>query len=97
MLFMILYGITKQKCHIIMSAVISQVAEGGRIVIPAEIRRQMGIKPGDEVILSCHDGELHIATRKLRLQQAKALVQAYAGQQSLSAQLLADRKAEADG
>jgi AbrB family looped-hinge helix DNA binding protein len=79
-----------------MSALIGQVSAGGRIVIPAEIRRLMDIRSGDEVIMSYHDGELHIATRKQRLQQAKAIVKACVGAASLAEQLLAERRAEAD-
>jgi len=79
-----------------MSSVIAQVSAGGRIVIPAEIRRKMGIHSGDQVILSYHDGELHIATRKQRLKQAKAIVKAYAGDISLADELIEERKAEAD-
>jgi AbrB family looped-hinge helix DNA binding protein len=75
-----------------------QVSAGGRIVIPAEIRRKMGIDTGDLVILSYHDGHLHISTRKQRLKQAKALVKAScAGMHSLADELLEERKAEANG
>lgn len=79
-----------------MSSIIAQVSAGGRIVIPAEIRRKMDIHSGDQVILSYHDGELHIATRKKRLQQAKEMVKAHAGAISLAEQLLVERRAEAD-
>jgi AbrB family looped-hinge helix DNA binding protein len=57
-----------------MSSIVAQVSAGGRIVIPAEIRRKMDIHSGDQVILSYQDGELHITTRKQRMQQAKAIV-----------------------
>jgi len=80
----------------IMSSITAQVTARGRIVIPAEIRRKMDIHCGDQVILSYHDGELHIATRKQRLQQAKAIVKAYAGEISLAEQLAAERRAEAN-
>jgi AbrB family looped-hinge helix DNA binding protein len=78
-----------------MSSLIAQVSAGGRIVIPAEIRRKMDIQLGDQVILSYHDGELHIATRKQRLQQAKDIVKACAGTVSLAEELLEERRAEA--
>lgn len=77
-----------------MSSLITQVSAGGRIVIPAEIRREMGINSGDEVILSYHDGELHISTRKQRLQQAKAIVKACVSHVSLAEQLLEERRAD---
>lgn len=80
-----------------MSLSLTQVSAGGRIVIPAEIRKEMGINTGDQVILSYHDGELHISTRKQRLTQAKALVQAAVGDRALADELLEERRAEADG
>jgi AbrB family looped-hinge helix DNA binding protein len=79
-----------------MSSLTAQVSAGGRIVIPAEIRRKMGIHSGDQVILSYHDGELHISTRKQRLKQAKAIVKACAGNISLVEQLIEERRAEAN-
>lgn len=60
-----------------MSAIAIQVSQGGRIVIPADIRQKMGISIGDEVLLTWQEGsqELRIATRKQRLQRARQLVQ----------------------
>lgn len=80
-----------------MSSTIAQVSAGGRIVIPAEIRRLMDIHSGDQVILSYHDGELHIATRKQRLQQAKDIVKSCSGKVSLTDELLEERRKEANG
>lgn len=79
-----------------MSSLTAQVSAGGRIVIPAEIRRKMGIHSGDQVILSYHDGELHISTRKQRLKQAKDIVMACADNISLAEQLIEERRAEAN-
>ncbi|HCI15020.1 MAG TPA: AbrB family transcriptional regulator [Gallionellaceae bacterium] len=57
-----------------------QVSQGGRIVIPAEMRQKMGISIGDQVLLTWSDDahELRIATRKQRLQHAVDLVKRYA-------------------
>jgi len=62
-----------------MSPIAVQVSQGGRIVIPAEIRQKMGINIGDQVLLSWSDEvhELRIATRKQRLQHAVDLVKRY--------------------
>ena len=63
-----------------MSQIAVQVSQGGRIVIPAEIRLKMGVNIGDQVLLSWSDEvhELRIATRKQRLQNALGLVKRYA-------------------
>lgn len=80
-----------------MSLMLAQISDGGRIVIPAEIRRQMNVKPGDQVVLSYYDGELHVTTRKHQLEQAQALVKAHVAGKSLSDELLVERKVAADG
>ncbi|MEQ1668080.1 MAG: AbrB/MazE/SpoVT family DNA-binding domain-containing protein [Sulfuriferula sp.] len=56
-----------------------QVSQGGRIVIPAEMRLKMGVNIGDKVLLSWSDDdhELRIATRKQRLKNAVDLVKPY--------------------
>ena len=70
------------------------ISDKGRIVIRAEIRRLMEIRPGDQLLLSFHDGELHIATRKQRLQQAKDIVRSCVGKVSLADELIAERRLE---
>ncbi|MEQ1635199.1 MAG: AbrB/MazE/SpoVT family DNA-binding domain-containing protein [Methylococcales bacterium] len=78
-----------------MTSLIAQISTDGRIVIPVEIRRKMGIHSGDQLILSYHEGELHIATRKQRLQQAQALVNAYVDNAvSLADELIMERRAD---
>ncbi|NOT83212.1 MAG: AbrB/MazE/SpoVT family DNA-binding domain-containing protein [Methylococcaceae bacterium] len=80
-----------------MTSSIAQVSTDGRIVIPVEIRRKMGIHAGDQLILSYHESELHIATRKQRLQQAQVLVKAYVDNTvSLADELIRERRAEAN-
>lgn len=62
-----------------MSAVSVQVAQGGRIDIPVEIRQKMGISVGDQLLLSWSDEahELRIAPPQ-RLQHARDLAKPYA-------------------
>ena len=40
-----------------------KMSEGGRVVIPAEIRQSIGIKEGDTVLWELRDGEAVITTR----------------------------------
>ncbi len=82
-----------------MTSITTHVSAGGRVVIPAEIRRALGLKDGDEVIVSLDDqtGEVRIATRRQRLKQAQDLVKTRVRKgRSLSAELIAERRAEAD-
>ncbi len=63
-----------------MSSVAAQVSQGGRIVIPAEIRQKMNLNTGDQVMLTWDEDldELRLSTRKQRLKQARNLVKRYA-------------------
>ena len=36
----------------------------GRILIPAAIRQQMGVKPGDQLVLTLEDGVLRVQTHR---------------------------------
>ncbi len=52
----------------------TKVTEGGRIVIPAELRRQLGLQLGADVILDIADRELRIRPVQQAIQHAQALV-----------------------
>nr|CAA6804841.1 MAG: SpoVT/AbrB domain-containing protein [uncultured Thiotrichaceae bacterium] len=63
-----------------MTSLAINVSQGGRVVIPAEIRQKMGIRAGDQVLLDWSEdtGELRLLTRKQRLNNAQKLAQKYA-------------------
>lgn len=81
-----------------MSSMITQIAQGGRVVIPAELRQKMGLKVGDQVLLSWSEEtqELRISTRRQRLQQARALVKRYASTGVVNDFIAERRQAAAD-
>ena len=43
---------------------IARLDERGRLVLPAEYRRRLGLKPGDEVAITEEEGVLRVETRK---------------------------------
>lgn len=49
----------------------SKVDQVGRVVIPAEVRKQLGIQTGDEVIVEADDRGIHIYTRMQALREAQ--------------------------
>ncbi len=74
----------------------TKLKENGRVVIPARYRKALGLKTGDEVILSLGDGEVRILTPGSAIKRAQALVRCYvpAGQR-LSDELISERRSEA--
>jgi AbrB family looped-hinge helix DNA binding protein len=75
----------------------TKMSEGGRVVVPAEIRKALGLEEGDVVLWELKGGEARLTTRRERLRRAQALVREYvpAGV-SLSDELIAERRAEAE-
>lgn len=61
----------------VMTILTTNVSQGGRVVLPLEIRQKLGIEVGDEIILEWFEesAKLRLMTHKMRLQKAKKLVQ----------------------
>ena len=75
----------------------TKIAEGGRLVIPVEYRRELGLEIGDEVIIRVGDGELRILTRAEAVKRAQEKVRRHVKEgRSLVKELSAERRAEAD-
>ena len=73
-----------------------KMSEGGRVVIPVEIRQALGLKEGDAILWELLDGEARITTRLQRIRQAQALVRKHVAPDiSLADELIADRRLEA--
>lgn len=74
----------------------STIGEGGRLVIPAAVRKAMGIEPGDEVSLTLEDAELRIISTRKAIERAQALVRKYVPEGvSLVDELIRERREEA--
>lgn len=79
-----------------MASIKTRVAAGGRVVIPAHYRRQMGIDVGDEVMLRLEDGEVRITTLQQGIRRAQEIVRRYVPEgRSLVDELLEERRREA--
>ena len=79
-----------------MNTVSAKIADGGRVVIPAEHRRALGLEVGDEVIIRVEDGELRILTRAEAIRRAKSLVRRKVKKgRSLVDELTGERRTEA--
>ena len=75
----------------------TRVTQGGRIVIPAEMRKQLGIEIGEDVNLSIADGSVRISSRTESLQRLRRLARSVPNHGgSIVDELIADRRKEAD-
>jgi AbrB family looped-hinge helix DNA binding protein len=73
-----------------------RVANGGRIVIPAEVRHHLGLEIGDELVMTVENDQATLMNAKAARRRARQRVRRYIDPQvSLSAELLAERKKEA--
>lgn len=74
----------------------TKIREGGRLLIPSEYRKALGLKPGDEVLLSLEDGEMRVVSARQAVVRAQALVRRYIPKnRKLSEELIKDRREEA--
>lgn len=79
-----------------MLGTMTHVGEGGRIVLPAEYRKKLGLSKGDKVILVLEDGEVRIITHQEAIRRAQAMVRRYFPEgRSLTDELIAERREEA--
>ena len=73
-----------------------RIGEGGRVVIPSEFRKAMGLSVGDELIVTLDEGELRMHTRLAGIRRAQEIVRQHIpADRSLVDELLAERRAEA--
>ncbi len=72
------------------------LGKGGRIVIPTEYRRELGVEPGDEIILHLDEEGLRLYTPAQAVARAQSQVRRYvAEKRRLSKELDPDRRESA--
>lgn len=72
-----------------------KLGEGGRLVIPAEIRKSLGLEIGDELMLHMENGKLVVMTRKQAIQYVQEQMSRYdVGHRVLSEELIEERRGE---
>ena len=73
-----------------------RMSENGRVVIPAEIRKQLGLTPGEPITLTVEGQELRLMTRRARIRAAQESAARYLPKGvDQVAELIAERRAEA--
>ena len=73
-----------------------RLVSGGRLQLPADVRRELGLADGDQVVMQVVDGELHVRPRRDVLKRIQTMLRPYAPESgSVADELIADRRAEA--
>jgi bifunctional DNA-binding transcriptional regulator/antitoxin component of YhaV-PrlF toxin-antitoxin module len=79
-----------------MSARRVRIIEGGKLLIPASMRRALGIERGHTVLVDIEEGELRVRPLSSAIARAQAIVRRHVPPDvSLADELIADRRREA--
>ncbi len=54
-----------------------KISGGGRVVIPAKIRKALNLTEGDTVLWELRDGEARLTTRRAKLERARVIAKPY--------------------
>jgi AbrB family looped-hinge helix DNA binding protein len=74
----------------------TRLSSNGRIVIPAEMRQELGLRAGDSVFLDLEDGALRVESYPARLRRIQDEFARYIKPGSLASdELIAERREEA--
>jgi AbrB family looped-hinge helix DNA binding protein len=75
----------------------ARVNQNGRVVIPAEFRKRMGIRAGDKIVLQMEGDELRILSLRRDIERAQRLVRKHVKPgTSLADELIAERRKAAE-
>ena len=75
----------------------ARVTQGGRIVIPVEMRNKLGIEIGEDVSLTLEDNSVMISTQREGIKKAQKLFRKFVPEGvSLVDELIADRRKDAE-
>lgn len=73
-----------------------RLVSGGCLKLPSDVRRQLGLSDGDQVVMRVVDGELHVRPRRDVLKRIQAMLRPYAPVDgSVADELIAGRRDEA--
>ena len=73
-----------------------ELGDRGRLVLPAEIRRRLKLRQGDELLVTVEgDGSLRLASASQVVRETRGLYRGRTGKHSLVDELIAERREEA--
>ncbi len=76
----------------------ARIDRGGQLLIPARLRKELGIGPGDPVVLEIQGGELHLRSYQKAIEEAQAIIAKYIPDRdrSLVDELIQERRQAAE-
>ncbi|HYN41986.1 MAG TPA: AbrB/MazE/SpoVT family DNA-binding domain-containing protein [Thermoanaerobaculia bacterium] len=78
-----------------MNELLARIDSSGRLVVPAALRKELGLIPGAAVTLRVTDGELRVVARSEAVRLAQERVRKYVQPgRRLADELIAERRAE---
>ena len=79
-----------------METIRTHLGKNGRVVIPAQFRKALGVSEGDVLMMTLDDGMVRILTPRKAIQRVQESVRRYVPEGvSLVDELIAERRAEA--
>jgi AbrB family looped-hinge helix DNA binding protein len=81
-----------------MSTARARIDKAGRVLIPAKLRNELELGPGDPVVLETTDDELHVRPYKKAIREAQAIIRKYIPdrERSLVDELIEQRRKDAE-
>jgi antitoxin PrlF len=76
-----------------------KIVSGGRLQLPADVRRDLGFEEGESVLLEIVDNELRVRSQRESIRRIQEWLRPYRpkeGEPLLSDELIADRRREAE-
>ena len=74
-----------------------RISPGGRVVIPAEFRKALGVGIGDDMLIQLKGEDLRLRSRQAAIKRVQAMVRKYLPDESrsLADELISERREEA--
>lgn len=73
----------------------TRIVDGGRLILPADIRRAMKLEKGDSVVLELDGDELRIRSSRTLIRRVQEMLKPFRTDVLASDELIAERRAEA--
>lgn len=73
----------------------TRIGQGGRVVLPARLRRAAGMEIGDDVIVRLENGEVRLIKYADAIRRVQERLRPYLADSDVVAELIEERRAEA--